>query len=141
MTGRQPMISASLHPTAPYAALVLRITLAGLFIAHLGSKFFIRGLDAWWASLSRLGYPNWVLAYTLGAEVLGTLLLLGMWTRWISIVTLPMMLGATHFWMTRKGFFFTDAGWELPFVWSLMLVVQALLGDGAYALRRHFRGV
>jgi len=35
------------------------------------------------------------------------------------------------------GFFFTNphGGWEFPAFWSIALIVQALLGDGAYALR------
>ena len=46
-----------------------------------------------------------------------------------------MMLGATHFWMMRKGFSFVEGGWAMPFTWSIMLVVQALLGDGALAVK------
>ena len=51
-----------------------------------------------------------------------------------SLYSLPLMIGATHFWYVRKGFFFTMAGCELPFVWAVMLVVQAILGNGAFAL-------
>ena len=47
-----------------------------------------------------------------------------------------MMLGAAQFWLVRKGFYFTDAGAELPLVWLALLGVQVLLGDGAYALVR-----
>jgi putative oxidoreductase len=46
-----------------------------------------------------------------------------------------MIIGATWFWAQRKGFYFTDAGYELPLVWSVMLVIQALLGDGRFALK------
>jgi len=35
----------------------------------------------------------------------------------------------------RKGFYFTAAGCELPVVWSIMLLVQALLGDGPYVVK------
>ena len=33
------------------------------------------------------------------------------------------------------GFFFTNAngGWEFPAFWAVALIVQALLGDGAFA--------
>jgi|SRR5882757_1047494 putative oxidoreductase len=122
--------------TAPYAALLLRVTIAGLFIAHLYGKCVLKPLSMWWNGLSKAGYPEWVLAYALSAEFgAAILLLLGIYTRWISLYTLPMMLGATHFWTVRKGFYFTDAGWEMPFVWSIVLVVQALLGDGAFAVK------
>jgi len=122
--------------TAPYAALVLRLCIAGLFFAHLYQKFAIRGLSVWWSGLQKAGYPDWALYYTLSAELLGgVLLLLGIYTRYISLYALPLMIAATHFWVVRKGFYFTDAGWEFPLAWSVMLIVQALLGDGAYAVR------
>jgi putative oxidoreductase len=122
--------------TAPYAALLLRVTLAGLFIVHLYGKCVLKPISLWWNGLSKAGYPEWVLVYALSAEFGSALLLiLGVYTRWISIYTLPMMLGATYFWTVRKGFFFTDAGWEMPFVWAMMLAVQALLGDGALAVK------
>ena len=38
------------------------------------------------------------------------------------------------FWLVRKGFFFATAGGELPVVWGVMLIVQAMLGDGIWAL-------
>ena len=56
---------------------------------------------------------------------------------------LPLTIGAAHFWFVRRGFYFTGAGAELPLAWSVMLMVQALLGDGAYAVapasRWHFK--
>ncbi|MCK1489167.1 DoxX family protein [Bradyrhizobium sp. 180] len=124
------------HRTAPYAALLLRVTIAGLFIAALYGKFVLKPIGLWWNGLLKAGYPEWVLAYTLSAEFASAiLLLLGLYTRWVSLYTLPMMVGATHFWMVRKSFWFVEGGWEMPFVWAIMLVVQALLGDGALALR------
>jgi len=62
--------------TAPYAALVLRLSLSFLFFAHLYRKFAFIGFDNWWSGLSKQGYPDWTLAYTLGAEFAGAVLLL-----------------------------------------------------------------
>jgi putative oxidoreductase len=48
----------------------------------------------------------------------------------------PVLLGAT--WAhAGNGWLFTatGGGWEYPLFLSLTAVVQALLGDGAYALR------
>ncbi len=87
-----------LHRTAPYAALVLRFSIAGLFLAALYGKFILRPIDMWWNGLAKAGYPGWVLGYTLSAEILATLcLLLGAYTRWASLYVLPMMIGATYF--------------------------------------------
>jgi putative oxidoreductase len=122
--------------TAPYGTLLLRITIGGLFILHLFWKFAIFGVDKWWTGLEQAGYPGWVLAYTVSGEFVGAVLItLGICTRWASLYALPLMIGATQFWAARKGFYFTGAGFELPLVWSLLLIAQALLGDGAYALR------
>jgi putative oxidoreductase len=125
--------------TAPYAALLLRIALGFLFIAHLYWKFFVRpdGLPGWWLNLSNNGYPDWVVIYVLSAEFLGALCLIpGIAARWVALYTVPLMLGAAQYWLVRKGFFFTAAGAELPVLWTIGLLVQSALGDGAFAMVR-----
>lgn len=95
------------------------------------------GVAKWWSNLSASGYPGFVLWYAISAELAGALFLIpGLYVRWVSLYALPLTIGAAHFWLVRRGFFFTAAGGELPVVWSIMLVLQALLGDGPYALRR-----
>jgi putative oxidoreductase len=122
--------------TAPYAALLLRVVLGALFMLHIYRKFFITGIDAWWENLAHNGYPPVVIIYVLIAEFCAAVALpLGLWTRWISLLALPLIAGAAHFWLIRKGFWFGDAGGEFPLLWAAGLLVLALLGDGAYALR------
>lgn len=123
--------------TAPYAVLLLRVTLGLLAIAHIYWKFFIRadGLEGWWTNLNNNGYPDWVVWYVLSAEFAGAILLIpGIFTRWVALYCLPLMIGAAQYWLFRTGFFFTAAGAELPLLWSIGLIVQAGLGDGAHAL-------
>jgi putative oxidoreductase len=123
--------------TAPWAALLLRVTLGSLFIAHLYWKFAILdgGLDKWWANFANNGYP-WITPwYCISAEFVGALFLIpGIGTRWVALYALPLTAGAAQFWAVRKGFYFTGAGAELPVAWSAMLVAQMLLGDGPYAM-------
>ena len=122
----------------PYAAFLLRLTLGSLFIAHLYWKFTMLpgGLDRWWSSFGTNGYHWLVPWYAISAEFVGALFLIpGIHTRWACIYTLPLLIGAAQFWLVRKGFYFTAAGGELPVVWTVMLVVQALLGDGAFAVK------
>ena len=123
---------------ASYAPLLLRVTLGLMFITHLYWKFAILpgGLQTWVAGFAHNGYPAVVPWYVLSAEFAGALLLIpGIYTRWVSLYALPMMLGAAQFWFVRKGFYFTAAGAELPIVWSIMLILQAMLGDGPYAAK------
>jgi putative oxidoreductase len=72
------------------------------------------------------------------AEALaGIALILGVWTRWVALLATPILLGAIFTVHGAAGFFFTNphGGWEYPAFWIVALLVQALLGDGAYALR------
>jgi len=126
--------------TAPYAVMALRVTLGCLAIAHLYWKFFIRadgaGLMSWWDNLNNNGYPDFVVWYVLSAEFAGALLLIpGIYTRWVALYCVPLMVAAAQFWLMRTGFFFTSAGAEMPVLWTVGLLVQAGLGDGAYALK------
>ena len=118
-------------------AFLLRLLLGVLFIAHLYWKLAILpgGLPAWWGNLLRSGYPAFVPAYVLTAEIMGGLLLIpGVFPRLVALYATPMMAGAAHYWLVRNGFFFTKAGAELPIVWLTLLCLQVVLGDGRYAL-------
>ena len=130
------MKHASVAPATPYAALLLRVTLGLMFLSHIYWKFKILpgGFQTWWSNFHANGYPGFVAWYAISAEVAGALLLIpGIYT-WVSLYALPLMIGASHFWLSRRGYFFTAAGAELPIAWSIMLLVQAMLGDGAYAV-------
>jgi len=123
--------------TAPYAALLLRVTLGVLAILHIYWKFYIRkdGFDGWWSGLEMAGYPQWVIVYVLSGEFAGAICLIpGIYTRWVALYAMPLMVGAALFWTTRTGFFFTVSGAEMPILWAIALIVQAGIGDGAYAL-------
>lgn len=124
-------------PATDRTALLLRLLLGALFIAHLYWKLAILpgGPGAWWAGLSDKGYPGLVLAYVLSAELAGAVLLIpGVLTRYVALYAMPMMLGAAHYWLVRKGFYFTQGGAELPIVWLALLGMQVIAGDGRPAL-------
>jgi len=122
--------------TAPYAALLLRVTLGGLFLAHAALKIFVFTPAGTAGFFSSLGLPPALAYATMCAEVLGgAALILGLWTRAVAILLTPILLGAIFTVHGHAGFFFTNAngGWEYPAFWIVALIVQALLGDGAYA--------
>jgi putative oxidoreductase len=125
--------------TAPYAALLLRVSLGTLFLAHgLLLKVFTFTIPGTVAFFQSVGYPGFFAYLVIAGEIGGGLaLLLGIRTRAISLLLLPIMIGATlqH---VGNGWLFTgqNGGWEFPVFWTVALLVQALLGDGAFALRR-----
>lgn len=124
--------------TAPYAALLLRISLGFLLLAHgLLLKVFTFTIPGTVGFFESIGYPGFFAYLVILGEIGGGLaLILGLWTRPIALMLLPIMIGATlqH---AGNGWLFTapNGGWEFPAFWTVMLVVQALLGDGAFAWR------
>ncbi len=124
--------------TAPYAALLLRVSLGVMFIAHgLLLKVFTFTVPGTVGYFESLGYPGFFAYLVILGEIGGGLaLVLGAWTRVVSLLLLPIMIGATlqH---VGGGWLFSNAGggWEFPVFWTVALVVQALLGSGAWALR------
>jgi putative oxidoreductase len=123
--------------TAPYAALVLRVTLGAMFIAHsLILKHFTFTLAGTAQFFESLGLPG-VLAYlTFWAELLGGIALVaGIGTRWVALALVPILAGAT--WVhAGNGWVFSapNGGWEYPAFLILASLVQALLGDGRFAV-------
>ena len=124
--------------TAPYAALVLRVTLGALFLAHAGLTLLVFTPAGTAKLLGSLGFPPELAYLVISVEVLsGIALILGVWTRWAALAGIPILLGAIFTVHGAAGFFFTNpkGGWEYPAFWVIALVAQALLGDGAFALR------
>jgi putative oxidoreductase len=122
--------------TAPLAALVLRIALGVMFIAHALLKYYVFTLPGTVQFFQSLGLPA-VLAYaTFWAELIGGLLILaGAYGRWVSFALVPILIGAT--WAhAGNGWSFSapNGGWEYPAFLVAAAIVQGLLGDGAYAL-------
>jgi len=127
--------------TAPYAALVLRVSLGVMFIAHALLKILVFTLPGTAQFFGSVGLPEW-LAYpvTVMELVGGVMLVAGIWTRWIALALVPVLLGATSVhW--ANGWLFTaqNGGWEYPMFLTLAAIAQALLGDGAHALRSSLR--
>jgi putative oxidoreductase len=125
------------------AALLLRVSLGTMFIAHALLKYFVFTLPGTAQFFESLGLPG-VLGYaTFAAELAGgALLIAGVGVRAVSLALVPILLGAT--WAhAGNGWLFTspNGGWEYPAFWTVTLVVQALLGAGAYAAHPSARAV
>ncbi len=123
--------------TAPYGALLLRLTLGALFLIHAGLKIFVFTPAGTAQFFQSLGLPGFLAYLTILVEVAGGLaLILGIYVRWAALATCVVLLGAIFTVHGQNGFFFSNpnGGWEYPAFWAVALLVQALLGEGAYAL-------
>jgi putative oxidoreductase len=128
------------HRTAPYAATVLRAALGVMFVAHALLKYSVFTLPGTAKFFESLGLPGPLAYATFAAELAGgALILAGLGTRWVSLALVPVLLGAT--WAhAGNGWLFTSAngGWEYPAFLAVAAVVQALLGDGKFAVSSLF---
>lgn len=122
---------------AAHAALLLRVSMGVMFLAHgLLLKVMTFGIAGTTGFFQSIGYPAPVAYAVIAAEVLGGIaLILGVWVRTVSLLLVPILLGAT--WQhLGNGWMFGSpgGGWEFPAFWTVALLVQALLGAGSLAL-------
>ena len=129
--------------TAPYAALILRVTLGIMFLAHVSLKIFVFSVPGFVGFFASLGLPA-ILAYAVIAlELFGGLaLILGIYATWVALPLAVEMLGTIVLVHGRNGWMAANqgGGWEFPALWMIALVVLHLLGDGAMALKPAPRG-
>ena len=122
---------------ADLAALILRVSTGGLFIAHALMKIMVFTPAGTASYFESLGLPGFLAYLTIAAEVAGGLaLVLGVATRAVALALIPVLLGAV--WVhSGNGWVFSSegGGWEFPLFWAVTQVAIALLGSGAYALK------
>ena len=121
----------------PYGALLLRVALGVLFLAHGLLKLLVYKPAGTIAYFRSLGLPGFFGYLAMAGEVGGgTLLILGVGTSLVALALVPLILGTIFMVHGSKGWLFNNegGGWEYPAFWAVALVVQALLGSGAYSL-------
>ncbi|HEV2610198.1 MAG TPA: DoxX family protein [Noviherbaspirillum sp.] len=122
---------------APYAATLLRLSLATMWITHALLKLLVFTIAGFEGYLASQGMPTFIAVPVVALEIAGGILIaLGFHGRIASLALLPILAGATlaH---AANGWVFSNAngGWEYPVFLIAMSLVHALLGDGAFALK------
>jgi putative oxidoreductase len=124
---------------APYAALLLRLSMGILFVLHgLYLKVFVFGMAGTAKYFSTLGLPDWFSWLVMLYETIGGLaLIFGVYTRWVALFLGIHLLFAAYLGHWANGWAFTSkgGGYEFPLFWAIACFTLALLGDGAYALK------
>lgn len=120
-------------------ALLMRLALGAVFLAHsLYLKMVVFTLPGTAQFFGSIGLPPSLAYVVFAMEVVGGVaLILGIYPRFAALALVPVALGATWAHM-GAGWLFTNqgGGWEYPLFLVVALVVQFLIGDGHYALRR-----
>lgn len=118
------------------AALILRLALGTMFIAHALLKYYVFTLPGTAQFMGSLGLPPALGYVTFYAELIGgVLLVLGVYARYVALALVPILLGATWAHLPNGWLFNApNGGWEYPAFLTVAAVVLALVGDGAFAL-------
>lgn len=119
------------------AALVLRVSLGVMFIAHGLLKVMVFTLPGSAQFFASVGFPGWMAYVVTFAEIAGGVALLaGIYTRQVAYALVPILLGAFYV-HSGNGWVFSseNGGWEYPLFLVAATVVQALLGPGRYVVR------
>jgi putative oxidoreductase len=99
-------------------------------------KWMTFGLDGTARFFQSIGLPGPLAYATIFAELIGgTMLILGLQSRWVVLALSPILFGAL--WVhAGNGWVFTatGGGWEYPLYLIVLSGVQVLVEDGAYAL-------
>lgn len=118
---------------------LLRISFGVMLFAHgFVLKLLTFGLAGTAGFFESIGYPGWTAYAVFALETFGGLaLIMGIGTRWVAAVMLPVLIGAL-FVHSGNGWVFSNegGGWEYPLYLIVLAVAQFLLGAGAFSLDR-----
>ena len=116
---------------------ILRLVLAYGFASPALLKInYLQETIIWFESMS-IPLPKLATYLVSGIESIGiVLLILGLLTRYISILLSCVMLGAIFFVHAPNGFSVADNGIEIPLYYLLFLMIFATYGAGKYSLDR-----
>ena len=96
----------------------------------------MQGTISWFESVS-IPFPTIIAYMVSGLESLGIILLiLGLFTRFISIMLSFVMIGAIIFVHLPHGFLASNGGFEIPLYYLIFLMIFASFGPGKYSLDR-----
>jgi putative oxidoreductase len=122
---------------AAHAALILRVSMGVMFLAHgLLLKVMTFGVAGTAGFFQSIGYPAALAWVVIGLEIGGGIaLILGAYVRLVSLALVPVLVGATLQHLPAGWLFSAQGGgWEFPAFWTVALIVQALLGPGRWAV-------
>ena len=134
------MTTTTSNTKADYAAFLLRVISGLFFLAHAGMKIFVFTLPGTVAFFASLGLPGALAYLVIALEVIGGIaLVLGFYGDLLAIPLALDLLGAIISVHGKNGFFFTNpqGGWEYLAMWIVALIAVSLLGNGAFAIKRH----
>lgn len=129
------------HPLRSISALIGRIILGGVLIAHGLQKLNTWGPDQTASNFDQMEVPMPEISAQIATWVElvgGILIVLGLLVRFVGPIIFIQMLGAAIFAHRSHGIFVGDGGWELVGVIGAAGLLLAASGAGAFSLDHLF---
>ena len=123
-----------------FSAFMLRLTLGVILLAHGLLKVFVFTIPGTVGYFASIGFPALFAYIVIVAEIsAGLALIVGVLTRLVALLTLPILLGAS--WVhAGNGWVFSNegGGWEFPVVLVVLAITVAIQGAGNFSLKTLF---
>lgn len=126
------------HNELTYGASITRVSLGVVLLAHGLLKVYVFTIPGTVGYFDSLGLPPIAAYLTIFAELVGgTALILGLYSRLVAALSLPLLVGSV--WAhAANGWLFSapNGGWEFPLLLVALAVAVTVQGGGAFALRK-----
>jgi putative oxidoreductase len=120
-----------------HAQLLLRLSLGIILLFHGLLKIFVFTIPGTVGFFESIGLLAIIAYLTIFGEVVGgAAIIIGLYTRLASILSLPILLGATWAHL-GNGWVFSNqgGGWEFPLLLVVLAIVVAMQGSGSFAIK------
>jgi putative oxidoreductase len=130
------LANATSFDQAAAASLLIRLSLGAMWLSHALLKLLVFTPAGTSAFFESVGLPGWITWPAILAELIGGALIIAGWRgRLVSVLLLPILLGAAWIhWPNGWVFSAKGGGWEYPVFLAAMSLVHALSGDGRYSV-------
>jgi len=121
----------------PCGLTILRVVVGIVFLVHGWQKISTMGLHGTGGMFAKIGIPLPLVSagIVILVESLGGIaLILGLFTRWASLLIAIDMLGAIYFVHFRNGFYVNHGGYEYALSLLAAALALALAGGGSLAI-------
>ncbi|MXN63737.1 DoxX family membrane protein [Stappia sp. GBMRC 2046] len=118
-------------------AMLLRVALGIMWIAHASLKFLVFGIAGFASWLESQGLPS-IFAWPvpLMEIILGLAMVFGVYSRYAAILLIPILLTATTVHLGNGWVFSNEGGgWEYPVFLFVAMLAHILIGDGSHAIK------